>query len=261
MGNDLSYIYKRHGLNDIERENADYLFTNALKRINDNDLSKPFKIIGYGRFNIVICTDGLYYRIAYHARSDEAIERMRYKYDIIKSNDYGFVLPLRAEITQDYVYYHIRMVNERPGKITYEELRDLFSKLMRLGENGLAWIDYHKRNIRRLNGKLVIIDFDCWDKQDVSNYIDIVLKAYNVPHDPAIVRSKLLNDTNNSWRLMKSRELAALFSVVHGYEDPGRFMRLTFNAILYRKKHCGINRKILTKEMYDFMIHRPFSLL
>ena len=60
---------------------------------------------------------------------------------------------------------------------------------------------------------------------------------------------------------MKSREAAALFSVVHGYEDPGRFMCLTFNAILYRKKHGGINRKILTKDMYDFMMNRSFSLL
>lgn len=262
MGNDLSIIYTRMRLNDIERDDADYLITNALKRITNNDLNKQYKIIGYGKNNIVICIDGQYYRIGYHAKSDESINRMRHTYEVIKAGDYGFVVPLYAAIEPKYCYYHIRMANERAGNVTYEELHGLFTKLLKLGDHGLAWIDYNRNtNLRRINGELVIIDFDCWDQQDIQKYTEIVLEAYNVPHDPAIVQRKLLDDAKNRWRYMYSNDMATLFAVVHGYDDPSRYMRLLYNVILYRKKCNIIDKRILNMDTYNFLMERPFSLL
>ena len=262
MGNDLSNIFTRMRLNDIERDNADYLITNALKHITDNDLSKPYKIIGYGKNNIVICIDGMYYRIGYRARSEEVLNRMRHTYEVIKAGDYGFAVPLYASIEYDYCYYHIRTVNERAGNVSYDELHRLFSKLLTLGDHGLAWIDYNRNtNLRRLNGELVIIDFDCWDQRDIQRYTDIVLKEYNVPRDPVIVQRKLLDDAKNRWRYMYSNDMAILFAVVHGYDDPGRYMRLLFNVILYRKKHNMIAKRILNMDTYNFLMERPFSLI
>ena len=260
MGNDLSTICSRMRLNDIEKQNADYLFHNALRQINGG-VDRPYKIVGYGKYNIVICIDDSYYRIGYRGRSDEAIEHMRQKYDIIKEGDYGFVLPLTAVITPDYTYYKIRMVNENLGTMTYDEIHKLFRKLLPLGDKGLAWIDYHKDNIRRLNGEPVIIDFDCWDQRDIQYYIKHVLEAYNVPHDPAIVQRKLLEDAEHRWRYMHTRDAATLFAVVHGYTDPGRYMRLIFNAYLYRKRCNLVDKLILNMDMYKFMMNRPFSLL
>lgn len=248
-------------LNDIEKQNADYLFHNALRQINGG-VDRQYKIIGYGKYNIVIHTNGAYYRIGYRGRSDEAIERMRQKYNIIKEGgDYGFILPLTAVITPDYTYYKIRMVNEKLGTITYGEMHKLFSKLLPLGDKGLAWIDYHKNNVRCVNGEPVIIDFDCWDQRDIQYYINHVLKAYNVPRDPNIIQQKLLDDAKHRWRYMHSRCAATLFAVVHGYTDPGRYMRLVFNAYLYRTQRIFIDKLILTMDMYEFMMNRPFSLL
>ncbi len=247
-------------LNDMQKQNAEYLFRNALRQINGG-VDRPYKIIGYGKFNIVINTNGAFYRIGYRGRSDEAIERMRRKYAIIKEGDYGFVLPLTAIITPDYTYYKIRMVNEKLGTITYDETHKLFSKLLPLGDRGVAWIDYHKNNIKRLNGEPVIIDFDCWDQKDIQYYINRVLKAYNVPHDPVIVQQKLLDDAEHRWRYMHTRDVATLFAVVHGYTDPGRYMQLIFNAHLYRKRCNLVDKLILNTDMYEFMMNRPFSLL
>ena len=262
MGNDLSVIFARMQLNDIERDNADYLITNALNMITDNDSSKPYRIIGYGKNNIVICIDKLYYRISYRARTKEVLNRIRHTYEVIKAGDYGFVVPLYAAIEFDYCYYRIRMVNEPAGNVTYDELHRLFSKLLKLGDHGLAWFDYNRNNnLRRLNGELVIIDFDCWDQKDIQRYTEIVLEAYNVPHDPAIVQRKLLDDAKNRWRYMYSRDMAILFAVVHGYDDPGRYMRLLFNLILYRKKRNAIDKRILNMDTYRFLMERPFSLL
>ena len=260
MGNDLSAICSRMHLNDIEKQNADYLFHNALRQINGG-VDRPYKIVGYGKYNIVIRTNGAYYRIGYRGRSDESIERMRRKYDIIKEGDYGFVLPLSAVITPDYTYYKIRIVNEKCGTMTYDEMHKLFSKLLPVGDKGLAWIDYHKNNMRRVNGEPVIIDFDCWDQRDIQYYINLVLEAYDVPHDPAIVQQKLINDAKHRWRYMNSCDAATLFAFVHGYTDPGRYMRLIFNVHLYRKQRSLVDKLILTIDMYEFMINRPFSLL
>lgn len=260
MGNDLSTICNRMHLNAIEKRNAEYLFHNALGHINGG-VDRPYRIVGYGKFNIVINTNGAYYRISYRGRSDEAIERLRRKYDTIKEGDYGFVLPLTATITPDYTYYRIRMVNEKLGTITYAEMHKLFSKLLPLGDKGLAWIDYHRNNLRRLNGEPVIIDFDCWDQTNIHYHINRVLKAYKVPPDPAIVQRKLLDDAEHRWRYMHSRDAATLFAFVHGYTDPGRYMRLVFNAHLYRKRRGFVDKLILNMDMYEFMMNRPFSLL
>ena len=262
MGNDLSHVLRKADIrSDVDIRNAHYMVNNALERILSTKSDKGYTIVGSGVYNIFIRTsDDEYYRICFRAFEREVIEHKVKTYEVISSDDYGFHVPLEAHITNDCIYYKVHKLDEDPGTITYEELYTLFEKVIKIGQHGLAWGDYHKDNIKRLNGELRIIDFDTWDDKDIEEIIDSTLMKWRLPKDNVDVIWKWAHGSSNFLLVASPHNICAIFAVIHGYTDRYNFMRLRFNLELFQNKY-NVHRCLYNRAVYNFLMYTPFGLL
>ena len=245
----------------IDRENAYFMFNNAIAHIFRNSKDKDYTIMGHGNSNIIIKTKmnpASYYRICFRAYEPKVIERMRKTLSVIRNGDYGFLLPLESHIDYDYIYYKIRLV-DRVCDVTYEELYDILKKLLPLGQYDLAWVDYKPSNLGYVDGKIVIIDFECMDKEDIDYNIEGLIHEYRISKDPNMVKEWLKKHIPKC-NIMHPHRVNLLIALVHGFTTPGQFMRMRFNYDLYRKKK-GYKYTRFNKDIYQFMMKTPFGLL
>lgn len=262
MGNEFSTAIIRTDIRSKEdRDGACEMFNNAIGHIFRNSYDKAYTILANGNSNILIKTKTnpeRYYRICFRAYLPEAVERMRKTVNVIKTRDYGFLVPLESYFTKYYIYHRIQLV-DRVKDVTYMEMYEIFKKVMPLSEHGLAWIDYKPSNLGYVDGKIVIIDFDCMDSEDIADNIRWILEKHNLENDPSVVKRWLRSHMVKCNR-MHPHYLNLLIGIALGYTDPESFMRMRFNYDLYRKKN-GFKYTRFNNDIYEFMMKTPFGLL
>ena len=262
MGNDFSSVIRRAGITtEIDISNAHYMFNNALCKIFKND-PKEYTIIAHGNCNALIKTHTIperYYRICFRAYLPEVTQRMIKTYNVIRQKDYGFMIPPEAYITDDYIYYRIELIEPLKSHPSYEDMHRIFQKLLPLAEYGLAWLDYKPSNLGIINGDYVIIDFECMDKEDIEDTIKTTIKRLNVQREPEVI-NRWIKTHKVQCLVMNPYYLIMLFALIHGYIDPFRLMRLSFNYHLFRRKHNICYRRF-NDDIYRFMMETPFALL
>lgn len=262
MGNDFSSIIKRAGVTSkIDVSNAHYMFNNALRRIF-KDKPIEYTIIANGYSNIIIKTRSYpeqYYRICFRAYLPEVTQRMIKTYNVLQERDYGIIIPPEAHITDDYIYYRIYPIESLKEYPSYDELYTLFLKVLPLSEHGLAWVDYKPSNLGTIDGKPVIIDFDCMDEEDIEDSIKTLLEQLHLNRNPEDIKRWICTHVFQCFT-MHHYHLNVLFALIHGYTDPLRFMRLIFNYDLFRIKN-GLKRITFNEDIYKFMLETPFALI
>jgi hypothetical protein len=258
---DLSTVLKKLRLtSEIDINNAHFMVGNALNHILSKKTDKRYKIIGSGVVNIFIGTsDGEYYRVCYRAYEHDVIDKMIKTQNVISSGDYGFLVPLKSNITEDYIYHMVQLLKDPAGSVSFDELHELFSKVLGIGEYELAWVDYHNDNVKRLNGELKIIDFDCQDQKDIDEIIDKVLKKHKLTKNPDEL-SNWAFDKSSVLSVISTFDLSTIFAVIHGYTDPYNYMRLRFNLELFQLKH-NIHSKCFNRAVYAFLMNEPFRMI
>ena len=262
MGNDFSSIIKRVGVtSEIDVSNAHYMFNNALREIFKNN-PKEYTIIAHGYCNVLIKTHTVperYYRICFRAYLPEVTQRMIKTYDVIRQKDYGFMIPPEAYITDDYVYYRIELIEPLKSHPSYDDMHSIFQKLLPLAEHGLAWTDYKPSNLGIINGNYVIIDFECMDEEDIEDSIKNTLQLLNLQSEPEAINCWIKTHKAQCLK-MNPYHLIILFALIHCYTDPFRFMRLSFNYCLFRRKN-NIHYRSFNDDIYRFMMETPFALI
>lgn len=262
MGNDFSSVIRRAGVtSEIEVSNAHYMFNNALRRIFKNK-SIEYTIIANGNSNIIIKTHTQpeqYYRICFRAYLPEVTQRMIKTYNVLRERDYGIMVPPEAYIADDYVYYRIDLIGSLKEHPSYNELYNLFLKVLQLAEHGLAWLDYKPSNLGIINGNYVIIDFECWDEEDIEDSVKNILQQLNLTREPEAINHWIKTHTVRC-STMNPYHLTLLFALIHGYTDPFRLMRLSFNYWLFRQKN-NIHYRRFNEDIYRFMLETPFALI
>ena len=262
MGNDLTTVLKHAGVTSkIDINNAHYMVNNALCEIF-KDEPIDYTIIAHGNCNILIKTHTVpeqYYRICFRAYIPEVTQRMIKTYNVLSQNDYGFLLPPEAHITDDYVYYRIELVKTLKTHLSYEEMYSMFQKVLPLAEHDLAWIDYKPGNLGIVDGKIVIIDFECLDEEDIKDTTRTVMKKFCINNTPEDIK-QWIRTHKRQCNSMNPFHLVSLFAAVHGYMDPLRYMRLVFNYALFRRKNDFICTSY-NDSIYKFMIETPLSLI
>jgi hypothetical protein len=262
MGNDFSSVIRRAGVTSkIDVSNAHYMFNNAIRRIfKDNPIE--YTIIANGNCNIIIKTHTQpeqYYRICFRAYLPEVTQRMIKTYNVLRERDYGIIVPPEAYITDNYVYYRINLITPLKENPSYKELYSLFLKVLPLAEHGLAWADYKPSNLGIINGKPVIIDFDCVDEEDIEDNIKTLLDRLQLNRNSENIKQWIHTHRCQCFT-MNPYHLNVLFALIHGYTDPLRFMRLKFNYDLFRVKN-GLKRITFNEDIYRFMLETPFALI
>ena len=262
MGNDFPSVIRRAGITtEIDTSNAHYIFNNALQKIFKNN-PKEYTIIAHGSCNIIIKTRSIperYYRICFRAYLPEVTQRMIKTYNVICQKDYGFLVPPEAYITDDYIYYRIELIEPLKSHPSYDELYTLFLKVLPLSEHGLAWVDYKPSNLGTIDGKPVIIDFDCMDGEDIEDSIKTLLEQLHLNRNPEDIKRWICTHVFQCFT-MHHYHLNVLFALIHGYTDPLRFMRLSFNYYLFRRKNDMQYRRF-NDDVYRFMMETPFALI
>ena len=262
MGNDFSSVIRRAGIKtEVDTSNAHFMFNNALHKIFKNN-PKEYTIIAHGNCNVLIKTHTIperYYRICFRAYLPEVTQRMIKTYNIIRQRNYGFIIPPEAYITDDYVYYRIELIEPLKSHPAYEDMHRIFQKLLPLAEHGLAWLDYKPSNLGIVNGKYVIIDFECMDEEDIEASIDDIIQPLNLTREPETI-NRWIKTHKVQCSMMNYYHLIILFGLIHCYIDPFRIMRLLFNYCLFRRKN-NIHRLSFNDDIYRFMMETPFALL
>lgn len=262
MGSDFSSVIRRAGVSsETDIANAHFLFNNALDRIF-KDNPKEYSIIGAGGCNVLIKTHTVpeqYYRICFRAYLPEALLRMRKTLNVISQGDYGFLLPLESHISLNEVYHKIQLIQPLKEHPSYEELYTIFHKLLPLGEHGLAWTDYKPSNLGIVNGKIVIIDLECSDEDDIEDTIKSLLNSLQLNRDAEDIKHWIQTHKTRC-ATMNAYYVLLLIALIHGYTDPARFMRLTFNYTLFRIKN-DIRCIAFNDTIYTFMMETPFALI
>lgn len=262
MGTNFSTVLRNSGITtEIDTENAYFMFNNALRQIFRY---KPmnYTIIAHGNCNVLIKTytnPELYYRICFRAYIPEVTQRMIKTYNVIRRHDYGFLVPLEAYITDEYVYYRIELIKPLKDHLSYEMTYNLFRKLLPLANYGLAWADYKPSNLGIVNGEPVIIDFECVDKEDIEAVLKPFLEQLRLNRNPKDI-NKWIRMHKKQCATMNPYRLILLFASIHGRTDPLGVMRLLFNHVLFCIKN-NIRYPNFNDDIYDFMMNSPFALL
>lgn len=261
MGNDISSVLRKAKItSEIDIDNAHFMIDNALDRILSTMQSKDYTIIGSGMANMLIRTsNGEHYRICFRAYEKDIIDRMNKTDRLIRTNDYGFIPPIESTITEDYIYFKVHLLTEPAVNVSYDELHLLFTKVLQLGQYDLAWCDYHESNLKRLNGELKIIDFECWDPIDVEDIIDGSLRKYDLGKDNNSLQ-QWVYDKSSILIVINPMHICSIFALIHGYTDPYHFMRLRLNHALFCRKH-HLHQSCYNRVVYGFLMYRPFELL
>lgn len=261
MGTDISSVLRKAKItSEIDNDNAHFMIDNALDRILSTKPNKHYTIVGSGMANMLIRTsDGEYYRICFRAYEKDIIDRMLKTDRLIRANDYGIMVPIESNITEDHIYFKVQLLTEPTGSVSYDELHRLFTKVLQLGQHDLAWCDYHESNVKRLNGELKIIDFECWDPIDVNDIMDGALRKYGLGKDTNRLQ-QWAYDKSSILMVIDPMHLCSIFALIHGYTDPYRFMRLRLNHALFCRMH-HLHQSCYNRAVYGFLMHRPFELL
>jgi hypothetical protein len=180
-------------------------------------------------------------------------------YSVIRKRDYGFFVPPEAHISDDYIYYRIKLIEPLKAHPPYEDMYRIFRKLLPLAEHGLAWIDYKPSNIGIVNGNYVIIDFECVDQYDIEDTINTILCRLKLDPKPENIK-RWIKTTAAEYMALNPYYLIILFALIHGHTDPLNVMRLAFNYCLFRRRN-DITHTPYNGEIYKFMIETPFALL
>lgn len=177
----LKEFCEHQRLSDTDKQIAKNNISNALKHINPKmRFNENTKLISFlGNSNVVIKINNDYYRIYYRKIDSNVINRNIKTFNVLSKGGYGILPPLELQATDKYIYAKIKYIGYFQGA-TIIELKNLLKKTLKLAKHGLIFTDIHPFNLKTLNNKLIIIDYDLNEEVEIKDMIRDAMKEFKI---------------------------------------------------------------------------------